>query len=108
MDIYLQSNEPHQKLQQTQIATFVESGISMDLVLIAKLREDSEDLVYFAYCNFQDKTAMIVTQRGSHRYYTNLDRAVAWARRIKFRQIHLFADLQKIDQKTPSRTTEEA
>lgn len=106
MDTYLLSNEPYQKLQQPQIVTFIESGISMDLVLIAKPREDNEELAYFAYCNFQDKTAIIVTQRGSHRYYTNLDRAVAWARRIKFRKIHLFADLEEIDQQISSRATE--
>ena len=106
MDTYLHSGKPHQELQQTQIATFIESGIPMDLVLIARPREEADDLAYFAYCNFQDRTAIIVTQRGSHRYYTNLDRAVAWARRMKFRQIHMFVDLETIDQKTLFPTTE--
>lgn len=90
-------SKPHLKMQQSEIANFIKANIWVDLVLVAQPRDHGDDIIYYVYCDFQNTTVAMVTQRGSHRYYTNLDRAIAWARRLKFSKIHCLIDFASID-----------
>lgn len=100
MDISLNLSEPCESMQQMHIITIIRSGMPVNLILVARRGEESQEVGYYVYCEFKTKTVILATQKGEHRFYSSLDRAMAWAQRLGFQKVFCIIDFIELNEES--------
>jgi|GEM_PF-7001209 len=95
MDYKVIFDEPMQTLSGAQISHILaHCDFEVHLILVAEKVEGSREPWYNLYYSGNGKKAVIVTQHGARKKYSNLKNAIDWGRKVGFHKSACFIDYE--------------